>query len=183
MDDFFARNLIRDASDLYKLRVDDLCGADRSRERSARRTIEGIAESRNVPFDRVLFALGIRFVGRVAAKSLATHFTSFENLRKASFDEFLQVDGIGLTIAGSLRAYLMNEQNISFVNRLAQAGVQMEMTTTKKESTKLDGATIVISGTFNLHSREEYKALIEAHGGKNTGSISKKQPSCSQVVI
>lgn len=174
VDDYFERGLIRDAAGLYQLQIAQLCGADRSREKSARKVIEGIARSREVPFDRVLFALGIRFVGKVVAKLLARHFKSIDGLRNASADELLQVEGIGTVIAQSIKTYFANPTNLDLVERLRSAGVQMEMPEQQQLSDTLNGLSIVISGTFARHSREEYKALIEGHGGKNVGSISKK---------
>lgn len=174
VDDYFERGLIHDVADLYDLKVSNLCGADRAREKSARRIIEGIAASREVTFDRVLYALGIRFVGRVAAKNLATHFGSIEALRAATIDELVAVGGIGETIAGSVRAFFLSASNVALTERLSAAGLQMKMATKERASSALEGESIVISGTFERHSREEYKALIEAHGGRNVGSISKK---------
>lgn len=171
---YFERGLIRDAADLYNIKVQDICGADRSREKSARKIVDGIARSREVPFDRVLFALGIRFVGKVVAKTLARHFRSIEALQGASLEELLQVDGVGEVIARSVISFFADERNAGLVRRLAEAGVQMQLPEQLQASTALQGLAIVISGTFRHHSREEYKVLIEAHGGKNTGSISKK---------
>ena len=156
------------------MKIGDLCGYDRSREKSARKIIDGIAASRNVPFDRVLFALGIRFVGKVVAKTLARHFKSMEALRAASADELFQVEGVGSVIAQSLCTYFANEKNLSLVARLSEAGVQMLLPEEELISDVLSGKSIVISGTFARHSREEYKALVEGHGGKNVSSISKK---------
>lgn len=171
---YFDRGLIRDVADLYHIKVSDICGADRSREKSARKIVDGIARSREVPFDRVLFALGIRFVGKVVAKTLARHFRSIEALRRASLADLLQVDGVGEVIARSVLTFFADERNATLVRRLEEAGVQMQLPETVQASSRLEGLSIVISGTFVRHSREEYKALIEAHGGKNTGSISKK---------
>ncbi len=174
VDDYFQRGLVHDAADLYLLKVTDLCGSDRSREKSARKIIEGIEKSRQITFDRVLFALGIRFVGKVVAKNIATHFRTLEALRTASAEELLQAEGVGTIIAESILAYFSNERNLSLVERLAQAGLQMEMAQAEQASNRLEGQSIVISGTFLHHSREDYKTMIEAHGGKNVSSISKK---------
>lgn len=174
VDAYFARGLIRDVADLYLLSVKDLCGADRSREKSARKIIDGIAASLTVPFDRVLFALGIRFVGKVVARTLARHFRTMDALRAASADDLLQVEGVGSAIAQSLATYFANPRNAQLVERLAAAGVQMQMEEQAQVSDALVGHIIVISGTFEKHSREEYKAIIEAHGGRNAGSISGK---------
>ena len=174
VDDYFERGLIHDAAGLYQLQVNQLCGADRSREKSARKVIDGIAKSKEVPFDRVLFALGIRFVGKVVAKLLARHFKSIDNLQAATLDELLQVEGVGTVIAQSVKSYLANPSNQDLILRLREAGVQMELPEQEQLSDSLAGKSIVISGTFTHHSREEYKSLIESHGGKNVSSISKK---------
>lgn len=174
VDAYFERGLIRDAADLYSLKLSDLCGSDGARRRSAENVIRAIEQSKNVPFERVLYALGIRFVGKVAAKNLARHFRSIEALAQASIDELQEAEGVGQVIASSVRTFFLNADNRQFVERLAQAGLQMQVAETQLASTLLQGQTIVISGTFSQHSREEYKKIIEAHGGKTAGSISKK---------
>lgn len=174
VDDYFERGLIRDAADLYKLQISDLWGEDGTKQRSAQKVLDALDSSRKVPFERVLYALGIRFVGKVVAKSLAFHFGSMEALRNATIDDLLQVEGVGEVIASSVRTFLLDAANIDLITRLAEAGLQMETVKKELSSTVLDGLSIVISGTFKLHSREEYKAIIEANGGKNVSSISKK---------
>ena len=174
VDDYFERGLIHDAADLYKLKVEDIWGFDANRLRSAQKVIDGIEESKNVPFERVLFALGIRFVGKVVAKSIARHFKSMDALFNATIDDLLACDGVGDIIASSVRTFLREERNIDLIRRLRDAGLQMEMAQVETASNILSGQTIVISGTFAQHSREEYKKIIEDNGGKNTGSISKK---------
>ena len=174
VDAYFERGLIRDAADLYSLKLSDLCGSDGARRRSAENVIRAIEQSKNVPFERVLYALGIRFVGKVAAKNLARHFRSIEALAQASIDELQEAEGVGQVIASSVRTFFLNADNRQFVERLKQAGLQMQLAETQLASTLLQGQTIVISGTFSQHSREEYKKIIEAHGGKTAGSISKK---------
>lgn len=174
VDDYFERGLIHDAADLYKLQVEDIWGFDANRLRSAQKVIDGIEESKNVPFERVLFALGIRFVGKVVAKSIARHFKSMDALFNATIDDLLACDGVGDVIASSVRTFLREERNIDLIRRLRDAGLQMEMAQVETASNILSGQTIVISGTFAQHSREEYKKIIEDNGGKNTGSISKK---------
>ena len=174
VDDYYERGLIRDAADLYRLTAEQLMGNDGTRRRSAEKVIAGIRRSLDVPFERVLFALGIRFVGQVVAKTLARRFGSLDALRAASLDDLMQTEGVGQAIAESVLRYFADERNLAFVARLAEAGVCMEAEQTALQSTALAGMSIVISGTFGRHSREEYKALIEAHGGKNVGSISKK---------
>lgn len=174
VDDYFERGLIHDAADLYKLQVGDLWGKDATKMRSAQKVIDALEASKKVPFERVLYALGIRFVGKVAAKNLARQFRSLEALRTATIDDLLQTEGVGEVIAGSVRAFLNNPRNLSLVERLAEAGLQMKAEEKQLAGNELEGLSIVISGTFANHSREEYKALIESHGGKNVSSISKK---------
>lgn len=174
VDDYFERGLIHDAADLYNLTTADLQGDGGTRLRSAQKVIDALEASKQVPFERVLYALGIRFVGKVAAKSLARHFGSMKALCQAGTEAMLEVEGIGEVIASSVHAYLAEPRNRQLVERLAQAGLQMEAGKQALASDALLGKTIVISGTFAHHSREEYKTMIEAHGGKNVGSISKK---------
>ena len=174
VDDYFARGLIHDAADLYNIRAEDINGTDGTRQRSAERIVEGIRRSCSVPFERVVYALGIRFVGKVVAKQLARHFKDIDTLMVARADDFLQVEGVGTVIAQSVMAYFSNEKNRRFVERLRQAGLQMAVEQTEAASDRLARQTVVISGTFSRHTREEYKALIELHGGKNAGSISGK---------
>lgn len=171
---WYASGLIRDAADLYSLEVSQLCGADGTRERSARKVIQAIADSRQATFDRVVYALGIRFVGKVAAKALAAHFGSMEALRHATEEELTGIDGIGQVIATSVRAWMADERHQTFVDRLTACGVRMENEKTETLGHALDGLSIVVSGTFTHHSREEYKTMIEAHGGRNVSSISSK---------
>ena len=125
-----------------------------------------------MPFERVVYALGIRFVGKVVAKQLARHFKSIDALMTASLDDLLQTEGVGTVIAQSVMAYFAREENRRFVERLRRAGLKMEIEQAEAVSDRLAGKTIVISGTFSQHTREEYKTLIERHGGKNAGSIS-----------
>lgn len=164
----------QDAADLYSLRLSDLCAPRSTREKSCRKIIDGIHASLQTPFDRVLYALGIRFVGKVVAKQVARHFKNIQNIRQATLDELLAVDGVGKIIAESIIAYFNKPENQDFVERLTLAGLQMELPEEEKLSEVLSGKSIVISGSFEKHSREEYKVLIEKHGGKNVSSISKK---------
>ena len=177
VDDYFRQGLIRDAADLYRLRMEDLMGPDSKKLRSAQKIIDGIDRSRQVPFERVLFALGIRFVGKVVAKGIARHFKSMERIRQATAAELFECDGVGEVIANSVCDFFREERNAALVGRLAEAGVQMQMAEKQAVSTVLAGQNIVISGTFTRHSREEYKQIIEDNGGKNTSSISKKTTS------
>ena len=176
VDLLYQQGLIRDVSDLFRLRVDDIKGLDRMGLKTAENIVSGIAASRAVPFERVLFALGIRFVGETVAKKLARAFGSIDALRCADMQTLTGVDEIGEKIAQSITAYFANPQNRALVERLEQAGLQFSRTAEDMagQTDRLAGQTVVISGVFARHSRDEYKALIEKHGGKNTGSISAK---------
>lgn len=176
VDEYYRRGLIRDVADLYDIRVEQINGDDGGREKSAQKIVRSIADSIRVPFERVVFALGIRFVGEIAAKALARHFKTMDALAHATLDEMLQINGIGTVIAESVIRYFQDEANCGLVRRLREKGVRMELTEEEMSghSDKLAGQSIVVSGVFSLHSRDEYKALIERHGGKNVGSISSK---------
>lgn len=176
VDDYFRRGLIHDVADLYRLRQEDLAGLTGERMKSAQRIIQGIGQSRDVPFERVLFALGIRFVGEIAAKSLARAFKDMDALREATAAQLMQVDGIGEVIATSVVAWMGDAANRELLERLRQAGLRFALSEQQlsQHSDRLAGQSIVISGVFRHHSRDEYKALIEQHGGKNVGSISGK---------
>lgn len=176
VDLFFQAGRIRNAADLYTLTIDEIKRFERMGERSAANLVESIQRSLEVPFERVLFALGIRFVGETVAKKLAKAFGSMDALMQASLESLVEVDEIGEKIAGSVRAYLANPNNIQLIERLRAYGLQFDrpVQPDSEQSNKLVGKTIVISGVFSHHSRDEYKALIEQHGGKNTGSISAK---------
>lgn len=175
VDDYYSRGLIHDCADLYSLRVEDINGQDGTREKSARKIIDGIHKSLSVPFERVVFAIGIRFVGETTAKLIARRFHSMQALSKATLAELTDTEGIGPVIAGSIVRFFNDEKNLDIIRRLAEAGVKMETgEEAKPKSDILAGKTIVISGVFAHHSRDEYKALIERHGGKNSGSISSK---------
>lgn len=176
VDDYYRRGLIRDVADLYDIQVQQINGEDGTREKSAQKIVRSIADSVEVPFERVVFALGIRFVGEIAAKALARHFKSMDALASASLEDMLQINGIGVVIAESVIRYFANEANRDLVRRLREKGVRMELSDEElsSHSDKLSGQSIVVSGVFSLHSRDEYKAMIEQHGGKNVGSISSK---------
>ena len=176
VDLFYQQGLIRDVSDLYKLRVEDIRGLDRMGLKTAENIIKSIDASRGVPFERVLFALGIRFVGETVAKTLARSFTDIDSLRWADMKSLIEVDEIGEKIAQSIVTYFANPQNNALVERLEEAGLQFRRTEEELagHTDRLAGQRIVISGVFARHSRDEYKALIEKHGGKNVGSISSK---------
>ena len=198
VDDFFRRGLIHDAADLYELKNEEL--RTKSEEFSAEQSVASedckaaansslfvlnssfnkilasIEESKKVPFERVLFAIGIRFVGEIAAKTLARYYGSMDKVAEASMESLMQINGIGEVIASSVVQYFANPINRAFVERLRGYGLQMEIGEQQKQaqSDKLAGQSVVISGVFQHHSRDEYKALIEQHGGKNVGSISNK---------
>ena len=172
----FQNNLIQNIADIYELKIPDLARLERLGTRSAQNIMAGIEESRKVPFERVLFALGIRFVGETVAKKLAIAFRNIENLEKATVVELTTVDEIGQRIAESVVAWFNNRQNREIVAKLKSYGMQMSVSEEKLQnrSETLAGKVIVISGTFAKHSRDEYKTMIEQHGGKNSGSVSSK---------
>ena len=176
VDDYFQRGLIHDVSDLYTLDVAQICGYNRNRVKSAQKVVDGVAATRNVPFERVVFAIGIRFVGETTAKLIARRFKSMDALRSATVEQLLEVDGIGKVIAESVVKYFQDPKNVEIVDKLANYGLQMRLSEEQLagQTDKLAGKSIVISGVFSKHSRDEYKAIIEQHGGKNVGSISKK---------
>ena len=176
VESYFRQGLIHDAADLYTLRAEQLLNTDRTNETSVNNILTGIKESKSVPFERVLFAIGIRFVGEIAAKSLARYFGSMEKLSTATLEELTQVNGIGDVIAGSIVKFFTDEKNRNFVRRLTAFGLQMQISQEQQEakSDRLMDMSIVISGVFAHHSRDEYKAMIEKHSGKNVGSISGK---------
>lgn len=173
---FYSLGLVRDASDLYTLQPDVIAGLERMGERSAQNIVDAVKQSCSVPFERVLFALGIRYVGETVAKKLALALHSIDRIIEATAEDLIRIGDIGVRIAQSVVAYFSDEDNLRFVERLRQYGVQMQITEERlsERTDKLSGATIVISGTFTHHSRDEYKALIEQHGGINTGSVSGK---------
>ena len=175
VDDYFQRGLIHDAADLYQLTVTDLAGSEGTKMKSAQKIIDGIEQSKTVPFESSLYALGIRFVGKVVAKILARHFKNLDALMAARLDDFLSVEGVGEVIANSIISFFKQPRNLSLLNRLRSAGVCFEIKESAQPmSQKLKDKIIVISGVFEKHSRDEYKEIIENNGGKNAGSISSK---------
>ena len=176
IDQFYQEGLIHNIADLYTLKAPDIACLERMGKKSAVNIMEGIRASKEVPFERVLFALGIRFVGETTAKTLAKAFRSIDALASATLDELMQVDEIGARIAQSIVSYFADEKNHEIIERLREAGVQMQMAEvdSSEYTDKLAGKSIVISGVFAHHSRDEYKEMIEKNGGKNVGSISKK---------
>ena len=175
VDEYFRRGLIKNVADLYDIDVQQING-DGSRTKSAQRIVAGIQKSKEVPFERVVFALGIRFVGETSARLLARHFKTMDALMQASLEELQEVEGIGEVMARSIISYFQNPTNRDIVERLRQYGLQFQLSTSllSPRSSLLDGQSIVISGVFQHHSRDEYKQLIEQNGGKNVGSISSK---------
>lgn len=176
IEDLFRRGLICDAADIYALTEEQIAAQQTAEGKSARKIVASIEESKQVPFERVLYAIGIRFVGEIAAKTLARYYGSMQKVAEATLDSLLQINGIGEVIAGSVIQYFDNPANCAFVERLRQYGLQMELGEQQQQakSNKLEGQSVVISGVFRHHSRDEYKAIIEQHGGKNAGSISAK---------
>ena len=176
VDLLYQEKLIADAADLYKLQASDLSELERLGEKSAENIIGGIESSKQVPYQRVLFALGIRFVGETVAKKVAKAFPDIDSLASATMDDLIHVDEIGEKIAQSIIQYFSDERNRSLIARLREAGLQLKAAEEdlSGRTDKLAGKSIVISGVFAHHSRDEYKAMIEQHGGKNVGSISKK---------
>lgn len=176
VDLFYQQGLIHNVADLYELKANDLIHLDRIGRKSAINIIHGIQASLEVPYERVLFAIGIRFVGETTAKLLAKAFPSIDALANASLDDLIKVDEIGMKIAQSIKLHFANERNLQIIERLKAYGVKMEAEAvdTSDHTDKLAGKSIVISGVFEKHSRDEYKELIEKNGGKNVGSISAK---------
>lgn len=175
VDEYYRRGLIHNIADLYKIQVQDINGTG-NRERSAQKIVNSIEASKKVPFERVVFALGIRFVGETSARLLARRFKTMDSLQAATMQQLMDIDGVGEVIAKSVITYFANPVNQEIVARLRSYGLQMQLSEEQIEGTsdRLSGKSIVISGVFTKHSRDEYKALIEKNGGKNVGSISGK---------
>lgn len=176
VDMFYRLGLINDTADLYQLKTDNIKNLERMGEKSAENIVNGIAASKEVPFERVLFALGIRFVGETVAKKIAKSFTDIEELENADIEKLKNIDEIGEKIAQSIITYFSNPANRELVERLKANGLQLHRTEEDLSgyTDKLAGQSIVISGVFTHHSRDEYKEMIEKNGGKNVGSISSK---------
>lgn len=175
VDDFYRHGLVRNVADLYDIEVQQING-DGSRQKSAEKIVNGIGASKQVPFERVVFALGIRFVGETTARLLARHFKTIDALAAASLQDLLEMEGVGEVIAKSVMTYFRNPVTMQIVERLRGYGLQMALSEEQMSSAtdKLAGKSIVISGVFAHHSRDEYKQMIEQNGGKNVGSISGK---------
>ena len=175
IDEYFTAGLVHDIADIYDLRVEQLWGEERNKLVSAQKIIRAIDESKQIPFERVVFALGIRFVGETSAKALARYFKTMDALMNASADELCHVDGIGDVIAASIVNYFHEEGNREIIERLRAKGLQFALSEKQlsSRSNVLENKSIVISGVFARHSRDEYKRMIELNGGKNVSSISK----------
>jgi DNA ligase (NAD+) len=175
IEQLFKEGLINDSGDLYSLRYEQVLMLERFAEKSAENLISSIAESINVPFERVLYALGIRHVGETVAKKLARHFNSLDRLAAATNEELEEAEEVGEKITESIQEFFRNPANLSIISKLRNAGVRLEIDEQgEKVSEKLTGLVFVISGSFQVHSRDELKALIEHHGGKNSSSVSSK---------
>jgi DNA ligase (NAD+) len=175
IDLLYKQGLVKNIADIYILTQEDIARQERLGEKSAQNILAGIETSKQAPWARVLFALGIRMVGETTAKKIARRFASIELLLQASIEQLITIDDVGEQIAQNIVEYFKNEQNLQIIERLQHAGLQLESQENEQQlSNKLEGKSIVISGVFSQHSRDEYKRMIEAHGGKNVGSISKK---------
>jgi DNA ligase (NAD+) len=174
VDLLFSKGLVKNVADLYDLTFDQVIDLERMAEKSANNLLKGIVDSKQISFERVLFAVGIRFVGETVAKQLAKSFKNIEALALAKFDELVAVDEIGEKIAISVQNYFLDEENVNLIERLQKAGLQFEVEEKALSSENLKGKNFVVSGVFSLFSRDELKALIEQHGGKNVSSISSK---------
>ncbi|MBN1200094.1 MAG: NAD-dependent DNA ligase LigA, partial [Bacteroidales bacterium] len=186
----FDNGLVLNAADLYDLRKDDLLGLEKVyrdpvsgkerkmslKEKSAANILNGINRSRSVSFDRVLFALGIRFVGETVARKLALHFQSINALMAANRDELTEADEIGDKIAESVFSFFRQPDQLDLINRLKRAGLNFALHPNEilLKGNELEGKSVVISGLFQRYSRDELKKIVEAHGGRNTGSISSR---------
>ena len=176
VDEYFRQGLVHDAADLYTLTAEQIGGPGAQEQRGIRKILKSIEDSKRIPFERVLYAIGIRFVGETAAKTLARYYGSIEAIADATTESLMQINGIGAVIANSVVNYFRDETNLTFIQRLKAQGLQMSLTQEQldTQSDTLQGQTIVISGAFIHHSRDEYKSIIEQHGGKNVSSISAK---------
>lgn len=174
VDALFEKGLVKNCADLYDLKFEQIVDLERMADKSANNLLKGIEASKKVPFEKVLFGLGIRFVGETVAKKLANHFKNIDAISKATEEELIAVDEIGEKIALSVLAHFRNEENLQVISRLMLAGLQFEIEEKEIASNKFEGKSFVVSGVFSSFSRNELKAIIEDNGGKNVGSISKK---------
>jgi DNA ligase (NAD+) len=176
IDLLYSQGLLKNIADIYTLTQDDIAKQERMGEKSAQNMLKGIENSKQIPWARVLFAIGIRMVGETTAKKIARRFPSIDQLQWATIEQLTAIEDVGEQIAQNIIDYFNDIQNLEIISRLRVAGIQMESTEepSTPTSNKLEWKSIVISGVFVHHSRDEYKAIIETHGGKNVGSISKK---------
>ena len=175
IDLLYQQGLLHNIADLYSLRLEDIAAQERLGEKSAQNILDGIEASKQVPWERVLFALGIRMVGETTAKKIARKYNTIDSLQWTTAEQLCAIEDVGPQIAENIVKYFDDIRNLEILDRLRKAGLQFEgEAEAEPESDKLAGLSIVISGTFSQHSRDEYKAMIEAHGGKNVGSVSKK---------
>ena len=175
IDLFYQKGLLKNIADIYDLKLEDIAAQERLGEKSAQNILDGIEASKNVPWSRVLFALGIRMVGETTAKKIARRYNTIDSLQWATVEQLCAIEDVGPQIAENIVKYFEDIRNLEILDRLRKAGLQMEgEAAPEPTSDKLAGMSIVISGTFAHHSRDEYKAMIEANGGKNVGSVSKK---------
>jgi DNA ligase (NAD+) len=174
IDLLYQQGLANSVADLYDLSFDQIVNLDRMADKSANNLLKGIQDSKEIPFERVLFALGIRFVGETVAKKLAQAFKNIDAIATAQLDELIAVDEIGEKIAVSVQQFFHDPRALALIDRLKKAGLQFEIEEVALNSTTFEGKTFVVSGVFNQYSRDEIKALIEKNGGKNVGSISAK---------
>lgn len=179
IDLLYRQGLLHNIADIYDLKAEDIASQERLGEKSAQNMLAGIEASKSVAWPRVLFALGIRMVGETTAKKIAKRFTSIDSLQWATHEQLCDIEDVGPQIADNIIAYFNDIRNLEILERLREAGLQMQLSEEELHlsapvSSLLGGKSIVISGTFAQHSRDEYKAMIESHGGKNSGSVSKK---------
>jgi DNA ligase (NAD+) len=175
IDLFYQKGLLHNIADIYDLKLEDIAAQERLGEKSAQNILDGIEASKTVPWARVLFALGIRMVGETTAKKIALRYNTIDALQWATTEQLCVIEDVGPQIAENIVHYFEDIRNLEILDRLRKAGLQMEgEAAPEPTSDKLVGLSIVISGTFTQHSRDEYKAIIEANGGKNVGSVSKK---------
>jgi DNA ligase (NAD+) len=170
----FSKGLVHDIGDLYDLTYEQLIGLDRFADKSAKNAIASINDSKKMPFHKVLFGLGIRYVGETTARKLSAHFGLLENLKQATFEQLIEVDEVGERIAQSIVSFFSDPKNIELINRLEDAGITLrsDVTPSAVENGVLSGQSVVISGTFSRISRDELKELVIQHGGKIVSSVS-----------
>jgi DNA ligase (NAD+) len=170
----YSKELIKNVSDLYVLNFDQLITLERMAEKSANNLLKSIENSKLIPFERVLFGLGIRYVGETVAKKLARQFKNIDEIIKASYEELIETEEIGEKIAISVQQFFLDESNLEIIKKLKDFGLKFKIEEKEKISAKLEGKIVVVSGTFETFSRDELKELIEQNGGKNGSSVSSK---------